>query len=278
MNTQKTVIFGSDCRFEYTEEYLRAQGFEVCRFSKELLSYLNSDEREPAVFILPLPFSRDKIRLNCSDADGRMFLDEFLSLLKKGDKVAGGLLTDSFRQAVCSVGATGYDYYDGKMIEDNAVLTAKAVLMLFDELKLDYKAEKIAVTGFGRTAKAIAKLLEAENADFTITARSETAQTQAGSRNCRFVKLKSFTGELSFFDIIINTVPALIFDEGMLSRIKKDAVIIDIASAPYGISDCLAEQYKLRLVRALSLPGRYLPDEAGRLIGRRIELILKGGS
>ncbi len=278
MNTQKTVIFGSDSRFEYTGAYLKEKGFSVYEYDKSILSNLSQTGRAPVVFVLPLPFSRDEKRLNCSNEESRLLLDDFYSLINKGDTVAGGMLTDSFKNAVCSLGAVCLDYYDEKMIDENAVLTAKALKKLLDELKSDFSGKRIAVTGYGRVAKAVAKMLEKENADFTVTARSKTAEMQASKHSQRFVKLESFTDELPFFDIIINTVPALIFDESRLSRIKKDAVFIDLASAPFGVEKELAEKHRLRLIRALSLPGRYFPEEAGKLIGRRIELILKGGS
>ena len=277
-NTDIIVIFGSDSRFEYIGAYLKEKGFEVCDFDKGISTSLKTEGRNPVVFVLPLPFSRDNIRLNASDEESRLTFDGLYSIIKNGDTIIGGMLTDSFKNAVCSLGAACFDYYDEKMIEDNATLTARAVKMLFEELEIDFKGKKIAVTGFGRVAKVLCEVLESENANFTVTARSDMAQMQAGSRNWQFVKFESFTDELPFFDIIINTVPALIFDEGKLRQIRGDAIFFDLASAPYGVSDKLAKEYKLRLIRALSLPGRYLPDEAGKLIGRRIELILKGGS
>ena len=39
------------------------------------------------------------------------------------------------------------------------------------------------------------------------------------------------------FDIIFNTIPSLILDDEILTKVKKDALIIDLASKPGGI-DC----------------------------------------
>ncbi len=36
------------------------------------------------------------------------------------------------------------------------------------------------------------------------------------------------------FDIIFNTIPAMILDGALLERVKKDALVIDLASKPGG--------------------------------------------
>ena len=61
--------------------------------------------------------------------------------------------------------------------------------------------------------------------------------------NFDYVKLENFTDKSANIDVIINTVPALIFDEGRLERFNRNSILIDLASAPYGVSDKLAEKY-----------------------------------
>lgn len=58
------------------------------------------------------------------------------------------------------------------------------------------------------------------------------------------------------FDIIFNTIPSLILDDEILTKVKKDALIIDLASKPGGIDFDAAKSYGLKVIWALSLPGK----------------------
>ena len=69
------------------------------------------------------------------------------------------------------------------------------------------------------------------------------------------------------FDIIFNTIPSLIF--------KKDALIIDLASKPGGIDFDAAKAYGLKVIWALSLPGKIAPVSSGAIIKDTIMNIIK---
>lgn len=270
MRTDKLfVVFGSDSRFEYTRKALEAG-------NRNAVSFDGSIPDTKKALVLPLPFSRDSKSVNCGAAERPVTLEDITASLKKDDLVFGGLLTDEFIAECRKKGALCFDYYDVEMILKNAVLTAESLLMLIDGLGFKKDRLKFAVTGFGRTAKAIAEAFEAEGLDFTVSARSDEAEISAKSMNFSFVKLKDFTDKSHEFDVIINTVPALIFDTKKLSALKPGATVIDVASAPFGVKKEEAEACNIKLVRALGLPGKYVPEKAGRLIADRIEYYLKG--
>lgn len=48
----------------------------------------------------------------------------------------------------------------------------------------------------------------------------------------RAIPLKELKENLHKFDIIINTIPSIILDREHLENVKKDALIIDVASNP----------------------------------------------
>lgn len=58
------------------------------------------------------------------------------------------------------------------------------------------------------------------------------------------------------FDIIFNTVPAMILNEEILKNVKKDALIIDLASKPGGVDFEAAKAYGVKVIWALSLPPK----------------------
>ena len=54
------------------------------------------------------------------------------------------------------------------------------------------------------------------------------------------------------FDIIFNTIPSLILNDEILTKVKKDALIIDLASKPGGIDFDAAKQE----AKILRMPNR----------------------
>ncbi len=65
---------------------------------------------------------------------------------------------------------------------------------------------------------------------------------------------------------MINTVPDRVIDAGFLSLLNGDALIIDLASMPGGVDDDAASHFGVRVIHALSLPGKTAPESAGGYI------------
>ena len=68
------------------------------------------------------------------------------------------------------------------------------------------------------------------------------------------------------FDIIFNTIPALVLNRNELIKIRNDALVIDLASKPGGVDFDAAKELGIRVIWALSLPGRVAPVTAGIII------------
>ena len=61
-------------------------------------------------------------------------------------------------------------------------------------------------------------------------------------------------------DLVYNTVPYRIVDKSVSNGFKGDAFVMELASAPGGFEDDGIA------VRAPALPGRMMPEEAGKAI------------
>ncbi len=68
--------------------------------------------------------------------------------------------------------------------------------------------------------------------------------------------LENLKEHIHEFDIIFNTIPAMILDEDILKKVKKDALIIDLASKPGGVDFEAAKTYGVKVIWALSLPSK----------------------
>ena len=89
------------------------------------------------------------------------------------------------------------------------------------------------------------------------------------------VNLSELSEKIHEFDIIINTVPALVIDKEKIDKIKEDCVIIDLASNPGGVDKEAVKQRGLKLIWALSLPGKVAPITSAEFIKETIYNILK---
>ena len=68
------------------------------------------------------------------------------------------------------------------------------------------------------------------------------------------------------FDVIFNTVPHKLITAEVLSTVKKDVLIIDLASRPGGVDMATAQELGVKTIWALSLPGKVAPITAGNII------------
>ena len=69
------------------------------------------------------------------------------------------------------------------------------------------------------------------------------------------------------YDVIINTVPARILTNDKLAG-YKGALLIDIASAPYGFDMEFAKQLHCNSALMPGIPGRYATKRAGEILGK----------
>ena len=76
-------------------------------------------------------------------------------------------------------------------------------------------------------------------------------------------------------DIIFNTVPAVILDKGVLSGLKRDCLVVDLASKPGGVDFETAKELGVQIIWALSLPGKVAPITAGDIIHDTVLNVLR---
>ena len=81
-----------------------------------------------------------------------------------------------------------------------------------------------------------------------------------------FLLLDALSGALDRFDVIIGTIPAPVLTEPLLALVRKDALLLELASAPGGIDAAAAHERGLRYIRAPGLPAKYAPERAAVIL------------
>lgn len=236
------------------------------------------------VLVLPLPATRDGETVHTPrDPACAVTLREVADLLNRsphtllfGGKLPAGLLSLVKEPHPESPRVT--DYYESEVLQlRNAYITAEAALMTAMELTdRTLWNTSAAVLGFGRIGKYLARLLRALGADVTVCARREEALFEAAAEGCHPL-LMSETDPMGGLaplcrnhTVLFNTVPARILGRDLLLSLERDTLLIDLASAPFGVCDGDVREATahggLRYLRAPSLPGSYAPRDAGRII------------
>ena len=296
------AVIGGDLRMTHLARRLTEEGYPVNLFGcgTDCLPDSNTDTNlricgslskaaEGAdILILPLPASRDGETVHTPrDPSCRVTLTEIADLLKRTPSLTlfGGKLPQKFIDGAREfdpAAARVTDYYDSEILQlRNAYITAEAALMTAMELTdRTLRDTSVAVLGYGRIGKYLARLLRALGADVTVCARREETLFEAAAEGCHplLITASAPMGGMAFLcrdhTILFNTVPAHILPRDLLMGLQVDTLLIDLASAPFGVSDDhvreAAAQNGLRYLRAPSLPGSYAPRDAGRAIAECI--------
>lgn len=280
MEKRSIVIIGGDKRQKYLKAYLISQGFSVQSYglfdwdddSDRLKSLIASD----SAVILPLPAARNDKTVNMPFSKKELPIDRVMSFLGKGNIVFGGIIKGTLLQRLKEDDIPFFDYYDSELIEQNAILTAfGAMKIILEHIDFALPLGKYAVTGYGRVGREIASILTAVSCGVTVFARRKAQLREAEIRGCRAVSISRLPECVADFDIIINTVPSVIFDSEAAGNINSECKIIELASAPYGVDFEAARKNGIDVIRASGLPGKYTPKTAGEIIGKRIEELLR---
>ena len=149
----------------------------------------------------------------------------------------------------------------------NAVPTAEgAIQIALEELPITLHEARVLLVGFGRLSRALGPRLLGLGAKVWVAARSYAQRAAAESMGLGSEGLERLPDWLCAYDLVINTVPAPILGIEELAAMKEGVLVIDLASRPGGVDRSAAAALGVKVVHALSLPGKVAPVTAGRYI------------
>lgn len=282
----KILIAGGDYRQTYLARFLLKHfdkiytiGFHQTLSFDEItiLEDIADLNEKTDILILPPVTTNDGVTVNTPFFDKNLYIDEIIKYLSEGAKIYGGNIPGNLLEKLSSLGFYVSDYLkDERFILENTIPTAEGALMIaLEETPFVLYGAKTAVLGYGRVGATTASLFRNAGSDVYIFDRKKEKRTQARNKNLTAFEFDD--KKLFDCDIIINTVPCMVLGKEKLQKIKKDALIIDLASKPGGVDLEYAKQRGLNVIWALSLPGKVAPVTSGEIIGRTIVADLKKG-
>lgn len=237
-------VIGGDLRQLTLAHLMHDEGYHVflCGFDKDIPAdgldsetdkdfVLNSD-----IIILPVPVTFDGVTVNSPYADTAMTIEELLKGINPSAIVFGGQIQPNLQKAFEENNIAYRDYIKREELSiKNAVPTAEgAIEIAIAETPITIHGCKALVLGYGKIGKILSKDLYGMGALTYVEARKYADLAMIESHGYEPLPLESLKDHIREFDIIFNTVPAMLLDGEILSRVKKDALIIDLASKPGG--------------------------------------------
>ncbi|MBE6756938.1 MAG: dipicolinate synthase subunit DpsA [Ruminococcaceae bacterium] len=286
MQTIETfAVIGGDLRAAYLAGLLAQDGFKV------ITSGLDSTDLPPCVtgctnltqavsladcVVLPLPVTTDGTTLNAPFSRVRIQSEQVLGALSPSQFAVGGGVPAAWCEQAAENGVTLHDYLQREELALlNSVPTAEgAVQLAMEELPVTLRGARALVTGYGRVARALCSLLIAMGAEVTVAARRCSDRAAASVAGCSAVELAA-VADAGDFDVIFNTVPALVFDAALLKKLERSTLLIDLASRPGGVDFAAAAALQMKTVWALSLPGRVAPKSAADILRQTVLNMLR---
>lgn len=252
-------VLGGDARNYWAAQQLRAAGHTVHTCGVPGLADEALPERFGAL-LLPFPaFAGD-----CLRGEKQVAVLPLLEHMDAGTRICGGLLS-AWAGAFRTRGASVTDLYDTEpLTTENAAATAEgAVALALTRSAIALQGARCLVIGFGRIGKLLALRLHALGATVTAAARRPGDRAMAEAMGLESDVTGLYHHGLYAYDFIFNTVPAPVLSRLQLSRLKKDCLLLELASAPGGVDPACCGELGLTVIAAPGLPGTYAPKTAG---------------
>lgn len=269
-------VVGGDLRQVKLAELLIQDGHTVQTYAMERRpepqtlpgsDTLRGIERADGV-ILPLPMTAERGMLNAPLSDHRIPIQTVLDAMTEGQILCAGRVGPELAQQAEARGLILRDYFAREELKiKNAVPTAEgAIQIAMEELPTTLYGTRVLVIGYGRIGKLLAHRLKGMGARVTVSARKYEDLAWIESYGYCSEHTDQLDGWLGGYQLVINTVPARVLDGARLRDLDPGTLVIDLASKPGGVDVQAAAEQGIKVIWALSLPGKVAPVTSGRII------------
>lgn len=284
----KLAIIGGDLRIAKLAIMLANDGNEVYVYGlekseeiKKQKNIIQCDTIRKAIdnveiVIGPIPFSSNGNTINMPFSDKEVTIREMMHNINAKVLIAGAISPEVYEMANDEY----IEIIDIMKREELAVLntiaTAEGTIQIaIENTNRILHGSEVLILGFGRIGKVLARKLAGLSVKVTCAARKDEDLAWIEAYGHKSTNINNLGENLRNFDIIINTVPHTVLTEQKLEFVRKDTLLIDLASNPGGIDKKAIKDRNLKFVWALSLPGKVAPTTSAEFIKNTIYNILR---
>ena len=288
MSTSFSII-GGDLRTIKLAKMLANEGNKIYTYGLEKAEELKDNSniiftekiskaipKDVEVVIGPIPFTSNGININAPFGEKEISIREMIHYLEGKILIAGSISPEIYDMS-------NDDYIEiidimkrEELAVLNTISTAEgAIEIAISNTNKIIHGSEVLILGFGRIGKVLARKMAGLSAKVTCAARKDEDLAWIRAYGHKETNINALGENLSQYDIILNTVPHLVLNKERLQYVKKDALLMDLASNPGGIDKKEAKELNLKLVWALALPGKVAPVTTAEFIKDTIYNILK---
>jgi len=283
--TMKICILGGDNRIVFLAKILVEEGYYVNTYGVEIdssenlcvCSSLKDAIIKSDIIITPLPFTRDNVVINSSLSQPKIWIKDIFEIASNNQIVLAGYLNTQIYDLAAKYSIQIFDYFEREeLVVSNCIPTAEgAIKIAIEELTGTLHGSNCLVMGFGRIGKILSHMLNGIGSNVFVEARKAEDLAWINSYAYKSIELCNLESYIGDFDVVFNTIPHVILDEKLLKLMKKDSLIVDLASSPGGVDYEAAEKLNIKTKLALGLPGIVAPLASAKYIRDAVFNILK---
>ncbi|MGG3279659.1 dipicolinate synthase subunit DpsA [Paenibacillus solani] len=283
----RTVFVGGDARqIEVIRKCAEMDASVMIAGFEKLQDSFQGVTREPLTpellsgadaLILPVVGCDDEGRVSALFSEGALRLQEEHIAAMPGHGVIYTGMAKPYLRSLC-------DKYKIKLVEIlerddvaiyNSIPTAEGALMMaIQNTDFTIHGSTSMVLGMGRTGFTMARSLQGLGAKIRMGVRRSEHYARAEEMGWKPFMIRDLGSYVTDIDLLFNTIPTMIVTAQIISKMPREAVIIDLASAPGGCDFRYAEKRGIKAMLAPGLPGIVAPKTAGIIMANTlVELI-----
>jgi len=263
------TVVGGDKRNIALAKMLSGQGHII-----KLFGFVNYERETPiqcknmyeaindADFIIgPIPCSHNGSALNAPFHNAPIYVEDLFRLIKPRQVLMAGYIKPETMLLANKYSIHAIDLLNREeLLVSNAIPTAEgAIKIAIEETDITLHGNRMLVIGYGRIGKVLSGMLRGIGAQVSVVVNKNEASALAKSNGHNAVFFTDMDAHLKHADVIFNTVPKILLDKGNMKHIRKETLVIDLASPPYGVDVNDSRDFGLKVLYTNSLPGKIAP-------------------
>lgn len=223
--------------------------------------------------ILPVQGMNEEQKVFAKQTNEWIHLDDsFFNRLQSKTKVITGVANKSLKNLArnSSLELVTLLNRDDLAIKNSIPTAEGALLVALQNTDYTIHGSQVLITGYGRIGQTVSRVFQAMGAKVFVYTKEKRDSARADCNGAKSLSNDEFRSQIQTMDLVINTVPSLIFDASMLKKVNKQTLIIELSSYPGGIDIESAKNQGIEVIIAGGLPGKVAPVTAGIVLADTI--------
>jgi dipicolinate synthase subunit A len=261
-------VIAGDLRQYYIYNHLKSQNYNA-----EYIYELSDKD----IYILPVPFTKDNISVNCMLKQPMSILDFIRNMSKKSTLYSGYFTKDS-KELLNNNQIKYVDLMENPyIVSENSYLTAEGLLSkVIQSVPFSLKNENIFLIGYGNCGQKIVDLFNTICKSIYIYDIDSSKYSLNKYKNVFYISYSDIPNTLNKCSLIINTSPDFIMNKNRYIYTKKESFIFDITSNPNSFNTDELKTYHINYFTCPGIPGNCSPKTAGDILSDYIIKQLEG--